>query len=145
LFVLQLSEVVNLTGNPMEKRVRLVIAGVFATVALVAAASTAESVMHLKLDKSTPEADQVLAQAPDRIVLEFSQKPELSVSRIAVTGAHGAAKTTDIGRSEDDETILWVAFEEPLEAGAYTVNWTTSSGDGHPIRGEFSFTVSAER
>jgi methionine-rich copper-binding protein CopC len=38
-----------------------------------------------------------------------------------------------------------VAFEEPLHDGAYTVNWTTSSGDGHPVRGEFSFTVSTGR
>ncbi len=129
----------------MNKRAHFVIAAMLSLAAFVAGSAPAADTLHLKLDKSAPEADQVLTAAPEKIVLEFSQKPELAVSRIVVTGGEGPAKLTDVARSEDDETILWAAFEEPLTTGAYTVRWMTSSGDGHPIRGEFAFTVRADR
>ncbi len=128
----------------MKKRAFLAVAALVGVV-LVVGSTPAESVVHLQLDKSMPEADQVLTESPAKIVLEFSLKPELAVSRIAVKGDHGDAKLTDVARSEEDETILWAAFEEPLPDGDYAVNWVTSSGDGHPVRGEFSFTVRAGR
>ena len=112
-----------------------------AILALAASSAPAATAFHLKLDKSAPEADQVLDASPEKIVLEFSEMPELAVSRISLKGSAGDAKLSDVARNEEDETILWVAVEEPLADGVYTVNWTTSSGDGHPIRGEFSFTV----
>lgn len=127
----------------MKKGATLAVAALIAVVLFVGSAP-ATSFVHLKLDKSIPEADQVLREAPDKIVLEFSLKPELSVSRITVKGDHGDAKLTDLARSEEDETILWAAFEAPLADGTYAVSWVTSSGDGHPVRGEFSFTVQAD-
>ena len=111
----------------------------------VAGAAPAENVLHLKLDKSMPEADQVLASSPDKIVLEFSEEPELAVARVSVTAGHGDAKLSKVARSEEDATILWVAVEEPLVDGTYTVTWVTSSADGHPVRGDFAFTVKADR
>lgn len=129
----------------MHRRLVLVVVTAFAAGLLLAGAAPAESVLHLKLDKSAPEADQVVSEAPTKIVLEFSERPELAVSRIAVKGAHGDAKLTAVARSEEDETILWAAFETPLTDGAYTVSWMTSSSDGHAVRGEFSFTVRAAR
>ena len=101
----------------------------------------AESVLHLKLDASSPAADQVLDASPEKIVLEFSEWPELTISRIVIEDA----KLSRVARSEEDETILWVSVEEPLASGTHTVSWVTSSGDGHPVRGEFSFTVGAGR
>jgi len=129
---------------PMKKSTFLAVAALIAVVFAVGSAP-AESVVHLQLDKSVPEADQVLTESPSKVVLEFSLKPELAVSRIMVKGDHGDAKLSDVARSEEDETILWAAFEEPLVDGAYAVSWVTSSGDGHPVRGEFSFTVRAGR
>ena len=129
----------------MKKGAFLAVAAVLVVVVVAVGSAPAENVLHLKLDKSTPEADQVLRQAPGKIVLEFSQQPELAVSRITVKSDHGDAMLTDVARSEEDATILWAAFEAPLADGAYTVNWMTSSSDGHAIRGEFSFTVRADR
>jgi len=126
-------------------RKTLVTCAVFAVVLLCVNAATAESVLHLKLDKSTPAADQVVSEVPTKIVLDFSLAPELAVSRIAVAGAGGKVEMGEVKRSAEDDTILWASVEEPLADGAYTVNWTTSSGDGHPVRGEFSFTVQANR
>lgn len=129
----------------MTRRLVLVVVTAFAVGLLLAGAAPAKSVLHLKLDKSAPEADQIVTKAPTKIVLEFSEKPELAVVRITVKGAHGDAKLTDVARSEEDETILWAAFEAPLTDGAYTVNWVTSSSDGHAVRGEFTFTVRVAR
>ena len=104
----------------MKKGATLALAALIAVV-LVVGSAPAESGIHLKLDKSLPEADQVLRETPDKVVLEFSLKPELAVSRITVKGDHGDAKLTDVARSEEDETILWAAFEEPLADGTYAV------------------------
>lgn len=129
----------------MRKRAIPAVFVVLGMVVLATAAAPAEAVLHLKLDKSTPEADQVVTTTPDKLLLDFSEKPEVAVSRVAVSGEHGAVKLTDPKLDEQDESILWVAFEEPLGDGAYSVSWTTSSDDGHPVRGEFSFTVRAGR
>ena len=114
----------------------------FVGVAIIAVApAPAAEALHLQLDASMPAAGQTLEASPEKIVLEFSERPELAVARVAIDNA----KLGKITRSEEDETILWVAVEEPLAAGTHTVNWVTSSGDGHPVTGEFSFTVSARR
>ena len=34
-------------------------------------------------------------------------------------------------------------MKQALAAGTYTVSWKTSSKDGHPIKGDFTFTVKA--
>ena len=101
----------------------------------------AEKILHLKLDSSIPKADEILKASPKKIVLEFSQRPELSIAKIDIQDG----KLGKVMRSEEDETILWAAIEESLPAGKHTVKWVTSSSDGHPVRGEFSFAVSVRR
>jgi len=108
-------------------------------------ASFATGMLHLKLDKSTPEADQVVTTAPAKIVLDFSEAPELAVTRVVVSHGEVNATLGEVKRDEEDASILWAAFEEPVGDGAYTVNWVTSSSDGHPVRGEFAFTVQTGR
>ena len=39
------------------------------------------------------------------------------------------------------DRVLTGSLAQPLENGAYTVAWTSISEDGHPLTGEFSFTV----
>lgn len=129
----------------MRMRAPMAAVAALAVVLAAAGAAPAAVVLHLKLDASVPEADQVVTEAPDRIVLDYSQSPELAVSRVTLEGEQGEVEVSEVKRSEEDDTILWVAIEQPLTDGAYTVNWVTSSGDGHPIRGEFSFTVSTGR
>lgn len=114
-----------------------VVVGTLFLVGLVAA----EKILHLKLDSSIPKADEMLETPPKRIVLKFSQRPELTVAKIGIQDG----KLSKVMRGEEDETILWVAVEESLPAGNHIVKWVTSSSDGHPVRGEFSFAVSVRR
>jgi len=122
-----------------------ILAVMFVSIAPAAPAAPDPAGFHLKLDKSEPAAEQVLEASPEKIVLYFSQRPELAISRVTITGAEGGAKVGKVQRNEENETILWAAVEEPLADGAYTVAWVTSSADLHPVRGEFTFTVRAAR
>ncbi len=128
-------------------RTRLVVSAVLAVAAtlMVIGVTPASEAIHLKLDKSTPAADAVVTQSPEKIVLEFSQSFELAVSKVTIKGAAGDATLGKLGRHEEDETIMWAPIEAPLADGVYSVNWVTSSGDGHPVRGDFDFTVEAAR
>ena len=36
---------------------------------------------------------------------------------------------------------MWATFLQPLENGDYKVEWNIIGADGHPIEGEFSFSV----
>ena len=40
-----------------------------------------------------------------------------------------------------EERVLTGSFANPLDNDSYTVAWTSISEDGHPLTGEFSFTV----
>jgi len=129
----------------MGKKIAAMLVVFVAATVLATSAAPAGAALHLKLDKSEPAAEQVLEASPEKIVLYFSQRPELAISRVTITGAEGEAKVGKVQRNEENETILWAAVEEPLAAGGYTVAWVTSSADLHPVRGEFTFTVQAAR
>jgi len=112
---------------------------------MVVGATVATGAIHLQLNKSTPAADAVLTESPEKIVLEFSESFEMAVSKVTIKGAGGDVTLGKLGRHEEDETIMWAPIETPLADGVYSVNWVTSSGDGHPVRGDFDFTVEAAR
>ena len=44
-----------------------------------------------------------------------------------------------------ENRVLTGSFAQPLENDSYTVAWTSISEDGHPITGEFSFTVNVHK
>ena len=52
-------------------------------------------------------------------------------TEIAVTGPDAV----------DDGGVVTMPLPADLAAGAYTVDWRATSGDGHPISGSFAFTV----
>lgn len=119
----------------------------FCVVALVVAVATladAAVATHLKLTRSVPAADAELADSPADIRLWFSQSPELAVSRITLHGPDGAVELGKVERVPDED-VLFAVVPGVLVAGKYEVSWRTSSGDGHPIRGEFGFSVAATR
>ncbi|MGD8329908.1 MAG: copper resistance protein CopC [Acidobacteriota bacterium] len=129
----------------MKKHLLVTAVVALGVVVLVAAPVPAASVLHLQLDKTIPAADQVVTASPEKIVLEFSEKPELAVSRVSLKSDERDIELSEVKRSEEDESTLWVAIPSPLANGAYTVSWTTSSADGHPVRGEFAFSVAVAR
>lgn len=99
--------------------------------------------LHLRLEASTPAADQTVSGV-DRIRLEFSQAPQMTGTRIRVLSAGEPLDLGDAVASEEDETVVMLQLSAELGDGEYEVRWRAMSQDGHPVTGDFAFTVAAE-
>ena len=126
----------------MKARGLRIAAMLLVAVACAATEPAAASSMHLELTKSSPAEDAQLSAGPAEIRLWFSKAVELSISRIKVTTADG--REIELGEVATAEPeVLVAAVHAELAPGTYEVAWRTSSGDGHPITGTFSFTVAS--
>ncbi|HYC51369.1 MAG TPA: copper resistance protein CopC [Gemmatimonadaceae bacterium] len=106
-----------------------------------AAASAVGASLHTALKRSEPAADSRLDRAPTRVSLWFTGKPQVAFSSIRLQTPSGEIGLDSI--VADTGFSLHAAIPQVLGPGTYTVIWRTASADGHPIRGEFAFTVSA--
>lgn len=97
--------------------------------------------LHLALERSEPADKSRQAVSPQRISLWFTAKPQLVFSRIALTGPSGGVTLDTI--VADTGNVLHARIPRALMTGDYTVAWQTASADGHPIRGQFTFSVTA--
>jgi methionine-rich copper-binding protein CopC len=118
-----------------------------ASVLLLAGASRPSAEIarrHLRLVKSAPAADSVITRSPAAIQLWFSEKVELGATRVRLVGPD--EKPVALGAVTQEK-----AADAPVRAlvtgtlanGAYTVNWTATSGDSHVVKGAFRFTLRA--
>jgi methionine-rich copper-binding protein CopC len=96
---------------------------------------------HTHLEKSQPEKDAVLTQAPHEVKLVFSGRIETDYSKIVVTDAAGKRVNQDKMTGSTDEHELATELSDDLKPGAYNVKWNVISGDGHRVKGEFGFTL----
>ncbi len=125
-------------------RSRPVIRGtiVFLVLGLVVSSAMAAS-LHLRLTKSYPQQDQVLAAAPDSVRLWFSEDPEFALSAIGIEGVDGKIDMAKVEKT-DDATSFKAQVMGDLSPGKYRVTWRTAGSDGHAIRGRYDFEVRAE-
>lgn len=93
---------------------------------------------HTGLKDSTPEDGEVITEAIQELTLIFETKVE-QTSKINVSNSNGESITLGNFVIEDDE--MWATFLQPLENGDYKADWEIIGADGHPIEGEFSFSV----
>lgn len=119
-------------------------------IVLLAAASGALLAMplerafaHGRLKASTPAAGAHVVAAPRVLHLEFTERPELAFSRVELTGPTGAAVALGTLRADPQLPAALIApvAGTALGPGVYTVRWQMAGADGHPVRGEFAFTV----
>ena len=120
----------------MQPRARLPLALTLA-VALVTAPLAA--VAHDELTGSDP-ADGAEGEAPEELTLTFSGAISDVGVAVEVTGPGGSV--TD-GQPEVDDSEVVQELADELPDGDYAVAWRVTSEDGHPIAGEFEFTVSS--
>jgi len=98
--------------------------------------------LHLRLVRSEPAADTILATAPATLRFIFSEAPDAKGA--AVTMADHAGKAVTLGKAAPDRTdakLLIVPVPGPLAAAAYRITWRVLSRDGHVVRGELGFTL----
>jgi copper transport protein len=95
---------------------------------------------HVSLLGSAPAASAHLVVAPTEIRLIFSERPERGFTSIVLLGPGGAEIALDsivIGPGN----VASARVAGQLTAGLHVVRWRTVSRDGHPVRGEFDFSV----
>ncbi|MBV8086249.1 MAG: copper resistance protein CopC [Chloroflexi bacterium] len=111
-------------------------AGVWCATALPALA-------HANLVRSDPAANANLDQAPARVELWFSEKPELKLSDVEVFNAQrGRVDSGPLAAAPDDSLAATIALQPNLPQGVYTVSWkTTSAVDGHVTGGALAFGI----
>lgn len=106
---------------------------------------TGIALAHSRYVRSTPGDGAIIATAPTRVDIWFSQElfRRKGENVIHVTGPDGAEVSTgDTSIDDDDRTHIWVNVKPDLPAGTYQVAWrNVSLEDGHPFEGSFSFTI----
>jgi len=107
---------------------------------LALTASAAWSAVHTRLESSRPAAGEVVAAAPERIELRFSGPVNPELSSLVLVSPSGDSIPVRLDASPEDDRLL-VGDVPALAAGDHLVRWRTVSADGHPLSGEFAFTV----
>lgn len=94
---------------------------------------------HSTLISATPEDGATLDEPPEAVVLTFNEDVTDLGSDIVVTGPNGDEATA--GETTIDGPEISRPLADDLPAGEYTITWRAVSADGHPISGEFTFTL----
>ena len=103
--------------------------------------SSAEA--HQRLLRTEPARDSAAAAVPRELRLTFLEPVELAFTRVELIGPDGEAVALGEARLDAPE-VLVVPLAGALRAGGYTVRWATASRDGHPVRGEYVFSIAAD-
>lgn len=125
--------------KPLSAPIRALLAAVLVAFGLVVATAIPAHA-HDELLGSDPAADAALDTLPAQLTLTFSGEiaDDEGASVVEVTDAGGTSRT------DGSPTVRDNVLTQPLTgeaSGAVTVLWKVVSSDGHPISGEFSFTV----
>lgn len=126
--------------NLVRRGMFALVLGVAVTV-LMAGPFSSSALAHNELLKTDPAAKATVKVAPERIQFWFEEAPDMTVTKIVVTGPSGMVETTVHTVSAK---VLAADFKSKLAPGKYTVSWQTAGDDSHISRGEFSFTVAAQ-
>ncbi len=101
---------------------------------------------HLRLVKSSPAADAVMAKSPETISLWLSEPAELPMTKIALSTTDGAhIALAPLTRAKAKGAPVQAKLVKPLADGAYIVKWKAASKDGHVVDGTFAFHVAATK
>lgn len=95
---------------------------------------------HVHMDRSIPENGAHLNEAPTSVQVWFSGDVAGEWSKIIVTDANGKRVDTGNVTNGDNPKQLGVGLK-PLAPGIYDVRLNVISGDGHRVKGSFSFSV----
>ncbi|MBU6245982.1 MAG: copper resistance protein CopC [Actinomycetales bacterium] len=97
---------------------------------------------HTSLVSSDPADGAVLRQAPQAVTLTFDEDLLAGANTISINLADGTVvESRPVEPSGPSVTLPWPSG---LSAGDYQVAYRVVSGDGHPVTGAVSFTVTGE-
>lgn len=97
---------------------------------------------HGSLKASTPAANSVVTTAVHQLRLDFSETPELAVTSVVLLGPDGQTVSALAPvYAPDSHRAIIVGLHDALPPGRYRVQWRMAGDDGHPVHGEYTFTV----
>jgi copper transport protein len=121
---------------PAARRIALAVLAIF----VIGGLAPGRLLAHGTLKSSVPAKGAHLGLAPRDLRLTFTERPELTFTRIQLLGPDNAVVPLGPLRLDTAQTVI-ADIRGPLRAGTYTVVWQVASADGHPVRGRFSFTI----
>lgn len=116
-----------------------VLAGLFAALLAALLLLGAPAQAHDTLLESDPEDGASLETSPEAITLTYSADV-LEVSPLVRITDESGEQIAEITPSVDGPVVT-ATLDEPLPAGANTIQWRVVSSDGHPIEGTLIVTV----
>jgi copper transport protein len=108
-----------------------------ALVVLVLGAAPAGA--HADLSGTEPASGAVVAEAPDAVVLRFTEAVSVETDGVRILDA--SAERWDAGQATASGSVVTVPLRSGAPNGGYVVAWRVISADGHPINGAFQFSV----
>ncbi|MGB1238267.1 MAG: copper resistance CopC family protein [Pseudomonadales bacterium] len=93
---------------------------------------------HIKLSASLPAEGAQLANAPTQLQLDYSGE----VRPVRITLKDQSGRALDFGFKPSTKAAASFSWALPqVVPGNYEVRWIVIGGDGHKMKGQFSFTV----
>ena len=105
---------------------------------LVGLATTGPAWAHSRLQHTSPADGSTVTAPIGEVVLTFNERVHGNFTTVVVTGPSGVSYSREHVQVIDDDVHQPVY---PLHSGAYAVAWRAISADGHPVEGQFHFTV----
>lgn len=111
---------------------------------LLISLATPSAQAHGQLVSSSPVANSQVSALPEKVRLEFDGNLQSFEGRvvnvIVVEDSNG--EQIDAGDSIVAGAVLTVTLRDRSESGKFHVSYRVVSGDGHPVSGDYYFTVS---
>lgn len=98
---------------------------------------------HGGLKSSAPASAAVLTSVPKELRLVFTEAAELVFTRVELRGPDGLVRLGSPTFAGSDRHTVITPIVGSLAAGTYTVSWQVAGADGHPVRGNFKFSIAA--
>lgn len=109
---------------------------------LLLALSPLTASAHASLIESTPAANSVVAEAPQRARLRYSEPLEPSYSKATLLSSDGEQVSTAVSRVDPNDAYVMLLDLPSLPEGRYVLQWRAlSTADGHTSQGTVSFAI----
>ena len=99
-------------------------------------------VPHTHLVKAEPGKDSTVTAAPKELKLFFSEAVKSGVTGVRLLASDSSVVTLGPLKTGEGKPAPIVApVTGAMKAGSYRVMWRVAGNDGHPISGNYVFTV----
>jgi methionine-rich copper-binding protein CopC len=97
---------------------------------------------HTDLVSTNPADGQTVDNPPEQLRLRFAEDMLDGGARVVARDDEGV--DVAVGSPRVDGSVLTASWPSSADAGRYTVAWRAVSDDGHPLEGQFVFTIRAQ-